>query len=61
MTPLERPAEFAGKEFLTAEELAEVRQKDERHLDLLANGGKGVWAPITSNGSNPEFRPSERR
>jgi hypothetical protein len=41
MTPLERPQEFAGKEFLTDEELAEVRKKDESYIDFASNGGKG--------------------
>ena len=52
-TPLERPKEFAGRQFLTDEEVAELKKRAERLFDVNTNsdfpGGDNFFHALLAN------------
>ena len=65
-TPLERPKELAGQQFLTDEEVAELRKRAARLFDVNTNsdfpGGDNFFTPFspTPTGSRTRRRPAVR-
>ena len=66
LTPLERPAKFAGREFLTDEEIAAVEQGNvqQRGRDVRAKTGtqadvEGAYNQIFATALDAKYRPRQ--